>query len=332
MVLAAPIHAVAQVPDNKKVLIRTRVDAVTEIAEDISCYELSADSLPGFSAGSHIDVHIPGGLIRQYSLCNDPRENHRYVIAVLKEKNGRGGSKYMHEHLLAGDGLLVSRPRNHFPLVMGNGRLHFAAGGIGITPIMSMVAECIRRNADFHLHYCVRSRSRAAFLDRLRPLLESGRATLHVDEEGARPDFRQTFERPGAGEHIYYCGPPGFMDHLASATRHWPEGSVHFERFTAAAESGTAAKASENEAFEIQIAGSGKRYTVQPDETIVQVLRRHGFQVDVSCEEGYCGTCMTRYVGGRPEHRDSVLDEANRNTYVMICCARAQESPLVLDI
>ena len=332
MTLAASTHSIPQSSGNNGELIRAHVSAVRGIADDISCYELWADHLPKFAAGAHVDVHLPGGLVRQYSLCNDPQENNRYVIAVLREKDGRGGSRYIHEHLRANDELLISRPKNHFPLVLDKGTLHFIAGGIGITPIMAMLAECTRRGADFHLHYCVRSRSRAPFLDRLQPLLEAGKATIYVDDEGIKPDFRKILEHPGAGDHIYYCGPPGFMDHLAEVTRHWPPGSVHFERFTASTGQQAEAANQKNEAFEIRTARSGKSYTVQAHETIVEVLRRNGIQVDVSCEEGYCGTCMTRYVGGQPEHRDSVLDEANRSNYVMICCARAKEGPLILDI
>lgn len=332
MTLAALSHSAEQLTETKQGLIRTCVSAVKKLADGIFSYELSADDLPKFAAGSHIDVHLPGGIIRQYSLCNDPQENHRYVIAVLREPNGRGGSEYIHDYLHEGDELLISKPRNHFPLVNDNGRLHFVAGGIGITPIMAMLAECIRKNLDFHLHYCVRSRSRAAFLEQLQPLLDSGKATVYVDEEGITPDFQKAFASPGAGEHIYYCGPSGFMDHVALVTKHWPDGFVHFERFSAGGDQEALLANSTNEAFEVRLASSGKSYTVQADESIVEVLRRNGVQVDVSCEEGYCGTCMTRYVGGQPEHRDSVLDDANRNTYVLICCARAKESPLILDI
>ncbi|MCI2807826.1 PDR/VanB family oxidoreductase [Eoetvoesiella caeni] len=332
MTVAALSYSDEQLAQTQKGLIRTCVSAVEKLADDIFSYELSAEDLPEFSAGSHIDVHLPGGIIRQYSLCNDPQESHRYVIAVLRESNGRGGSEYIHEHVVEGDELLISQPRNHFPLIIGKGPLHFVAGGIGITPIMAMVAECVRKNVDFHLHYCVRSRSRAAFLEPLRPLLDSGKATVYVDDEGIKPNFQNTFAQPGAGEHIYYCGPSGFMDHLALVTKHWPKDTVHFERFSAGTDQEALQDDSLNEAFEVRLASSGKTYTVQADESIPEVLRRNGVQVDVSCEEGYCGTCMTRYVGGQPEHRDSVLDDANRRSYVMICCARAKEGPLILDI
>lgn len=332
MALATFSDSVEHLHANGKELIRTRVSAVTKLADGIFSYELSGDDLPAFTAGSHIDVYLPEGAVRQYSLCNDPQENHRYVIAVLKEINGRGGSEYIHDNVFEGDELFISRPRNHFSLVPGSGRINFVAGGIGITPIMAMLAECVRNNRDFHLHYCVRSSNRAAFLTQLRPLFDSGMGTLYVDEEGITPDFQKIFAQPGVGEHLYYCGPSGFMDHVAVVTKHWPKGAVHFERFSAGADQEALRAGDENKAFEIRIASTGKSYTVQADETIVEVLRRNGVQVDVSCEEGYCGTCMTRYVGGQPEHRDSVLDDANRDNYVMVCCARAKESPLVLDL
>jgi len=332
MTVATPASSIGELQENRKTTITTKVADVRKIAEGIYSYELVADRLPAFTAGSHIDVYLPNGLIRQYSLCNDPAERHRYVIAVQREEHGRGGSAYMHENLHVGCMLDISAPRNHFPLEESARRFKFIAGGIGITPLVAMIKTCLRNHADFHLHYCVRSRSRAAFMETLLPLAAKGRVSLYFDDEGGRPDWAEILKHPGEGEHVYYCGPSGFLDIVGAASAHWPAGHVHFERFSAGSPSSTEAPGEADEPFDVRLAQSGETYTVGADETIVEVLERNGVHVDVSCEEGYCGTCMTRYVGGVPEHRDSVLDDANRKNYVMVCCARAKQGPLVLDI
>lgn len=332
MTVAASTSSTGELQENRKTTITATVADVRKIAEDIYSYELVADGLPAFTAGSHIDVYLPNGLIRQYSLCNDPAERRRYVIAVQREEQGRGGSAYMHENLHVGCMLDISAPRNHFPLEESARRFKFIAGGIGITPLVAMIKTCLRNHADFHLHYCVRSRSRAAFMETLLPLAAKGLVSLYVDDEGGRPDLAGILRQPEDGEHVYYCGPSGFLDVVGAASAHWPAGHVHFERFSAGGLSSTETTDAHDEPFDIQLAQSGETYTVGANETIVEVLKRNGVHLDVSCEEGYCGTCMTRYVSGEPEHRDSVLDDANRKNYVMVCCARAKQGPLVLDI
>lgn len=312
-------------------LIVATVRSVRRLADDIQSYELVAEDLPAFTPGSHVDLHLPCGLIRQYSLCNDSTEKNRYVIAVQREEKSRGGSDYLLERVRPDDELLISAPRNNFPLVRDSRRVRLVAGGIGITPIMPMVSECQRRNIEFHLYYCVHARQRAAFLDVLQPLMEIGRASLHVSDEGRRLDLGSLFGQPSTEEHVYYCGPSGLMDQMAEVTASWPDGLVHSERFDLSDAAEAALKSDSDQAFEVQLLSSGKAYTIGPKETIVEVLRRDGVHVDTSCEQGYCGTCMTRYVGGVPDHRDSVLDDGNRKHYLMICCSRAKEGPLVLD-
>ena len=338
MLLATlPPHQTAQPPlqpGNESLSVT--LTHVAQLAQDICSFELTAINggcLPPFTAGAHIDIHLPNGMIRQYSLCSDPADTARYVVAVLRDTQGRGGSVAMHDELQPGSNIKISRPRNHFPLVHGARKHHLVAGGIGITPMMSMMATLQARNEAFHVYYCTRSKERAAFLDTLQPLVAAGLASIHYDDEqGCGLDFATAFKTPQQDDHVYYCGPNGFMNAMQQATAHWPEGTVHFERFGAPDTIHDDADALPPEEFTVQLARSGGTYVVKPGETIVEVVTRHGVEIDVSCEEGYCGTCMTRYLAGQPEHHDTVLDEDDRETFVMVCCARARGEPLVLDL
>jgi ferredoxin-NADP reductase len=331
--LDAPSFQAAQTKPNTTTV---RVASISELAEGIRTFELVApqgEPLPAFTAGAHIDVRLPGGIVRQYSLCNPPSERSRYVIAVLLEPNGRGGSRALHESVSVGDAMEISAPRNHFPLVEGARQHVFVAGGIGITPIMSMIAAAQARGDDFHLYYCTRSPQRTAFLDALQPLVERGQATLHHDEgDPSRGlDLATVLANPTPGSHLYYCGPAGFLDAVGRASAGWHDGTVHFERFGAPPPEADRSQQPQT-AFEVELASSGARYTVPAGCSIVDVLSANGIEIDVSCCEGYCGTCMTRYLDGEPEHRDSVLDAEDRREFVMICCARAVTPRLVLDL
>ena len=316
--------------------IEVLVRSIAYLAADIRSFEFvdpNGAQLPRFSAGAHVDVHLADGRIRQYSLCNDPAERHRYVVAVLRDEKGRGGSVAMHDRLRTGDRVTISLPRNHFPLSDKAAHHVLLAGGIGITPVMSMIAALRARGESFHLYYCTRSPERTAFLEELRPLRAAGLATVHHDDgkpansldlKGVLADYRP-------GTHLYYCGPAGFIDAVERAAAAWPAGTRHCERF-AAPPGAKAAPATADTAFQIQLASTGLEFTVPPGKTVVDVLEANGIEVDVSCKEGYCGTCMTRYLEGQPLHRDSVLDEDDRQEFVMICCCRAQSGRLVLDL
>ncbi len=311
-----------------------RVSKITREAQDIASFELVDPrglELPPFTAGAHLNVRIREGITRQYSLCNDPQERHRYVIAVLNEPAGRGGSRAMHERIAAGSVLWVSEPINRFPLAGREARSHLLlAGGIGITPMLAMIAELERRNSPWHMHYCTRSPERAAFLERLRPFIAAGKVELHHD--GGDPsrglDIARTLQNFEVGAHVYYCGPPGFMRAAKTGAGAWPPFNVHCEYFTAADEHTEAA----NTSFQVRIKKSGRVFDIPADRSIVAVLRDNGFDIQTDCEEGYCGTCITRYLEGEPEHRDTVLGEEERRRYAMICCARAKSPILVLDL
>lgn len=319
-----------------KATLELRVRSVTWETDDILRYELVAPdggALPRFSAGAHLDLHVAPGIIRQYSLCNDPAESARYVIAVLHEPDGRGGSRAVHQDLRAGSLVRVSEPRNHFPLIEAATRHVLLAGGIGVTPMMAMVARLQDLEVDWHLHYCTRSLEKTAFAAVLAPLVEQGRVTLHHDagDPSRGLNIAATLAEREPGTHLYYCGPKGFMAAVAQAAEHWPAAAVHCEYFSAPVAEVDAGER-ENTAFRVRIGRTGEELEVPADRSIVDVLREHGHYVDTSCEEGYCGTCLTPYLEGDPEHRDTVLDEDDRAHYVLICCARSRTPTLVLDL
>jgi len=312
--------------------MQLRVRSITYLAEAINGYELvdpRGRDLPRFAAGAHIDLRL-GGLLRQYSLCNDPAERRRYCIAVLREDASRGGSRHLHDTARVGDLLEVSMPRNNFPLDAAAERHLLIAGGIGIAPIMSMIAELRRRGADFQVHYCTRSAARTAFRDDLAPLATEGRVCFHHD--GGEParglDIAAALRDPAPGTHLYYCGPASLMAAAAEAAKEWPAGTLHYEYFTARPPVGVA----EDQPFRVRLAKRCVEYEVAVGETIVSVLRRHGIPVPTSCELGYCGACLTRYLDGEPDHRDQVLREYGRGRYVLICCARSKTPVLDLDL
>ena len=186
--------------------------------------------LPPFTAGAHIDIHLAGGVVRQYSISNAPRERHRYVIAVLRDERGRGGSKALHEQLRVQDIVRVSRPRNNFHLVDGARRVLLIAGGIGVTPLKAMAHELEEAGIDYEMHYRAKDASCAAFAEEFEPMRASGRLQFHFDggDPSAGLDIRDLLTTPHEGEHVYYCGPGGFMKACADAAQHWPSGTVHF--------------------------------------------------------------------------------------------------------
>jgi ferredoxin-NADP reductase len=312
--------------------MQLRIRSIAYLAEAIHGFELvdpRGRDLPRFTAGAHIDLRA-GGFLRQYSLCNDPAERRRYCIAVLREDESRGGSRHLHEAARVGDLVEVLLPRNNFPLADGAEQHLLIAGGIGVAPMMSMITELQRRQADFRLHYCMRSPERTAFRQALAPLAGDGRVRFHHD--GGDPtcglDIAAVLRAPRPGAHLYYCGPPPLMAAASQAAAGWPPGTVHYEYFTAKPSEAI----EEDRPFRVRLMRAGVEYEVPVGETIVDVLRRHGMAVRTSCELGYCGACLTPYLAGEPDHRDQVLDENGRQRYVLICCARSKTRVLELDL
>jgi ferredoxin-NADP reductase len=311
-------------------LRRVRVVAVGQPAADVMTFGLDeADGRPlePFAPGAHIDVQIPGGPVRQYSLCGEIVASGAYTIAVKKEPESRGGSSGMHERIAVGALLSIGGPRNHFPLVAGVHPSLFIAGGIGITPITAMITELHAKNRNWVLHYCARSEQHAAFHRELAKLFDR-RVHTYFSEKPIL-DVDALISRQSPDTHIYCCGPKPLMDAVARATSAWPQTQVHFEWFTAPAND-----TGPNTAFEIELARSGVVLTVPSDQSILQVLRDNGYDANSACEEGICGTCETAIVSGEPEHRDAVLSAEERaaNNTMMICVSRAKGSRLVLNL
>jgi vanillate O-demethylase ferredoxin subunit len=305
-------------------------------ATDICTFELAdplGNPLPSFSAGSHVDVYIGDGLMRQYSLCNDPRDTNRYLIGVLRVGDSRGGSAAMHEQVREGDVLEISEPRNHFQLAHGAKRSLLIAGGIGITPILCMAERLANIDAEFELHYCTRSEKRTAFRDRIRASSFANRVQFHFDDG----PLQQKFDAQGViaaaprNTHLYVCGPKGFMDHVLATAKGagWPEERVHREYFA----SGMQASAN-NVEFEVRLASTGKVYRIPKDQTVVTALAAYGIDIPTSCGQGVCGTCLTRVLDGDPDHRDLYQTDVERarNDQFTPCCSRARSPVLVLDL
>ncbi|GGY16445.1 vanillate O-demethylase oxidoreductase [Pseudoduganella dura] len=312
--------------------IKVRVARKWREADRVLGFELvdpDGAALPPFTAGAHVDVHLPGGLVRQYSLCNDWRDSSRYVIGVLLQEGG--GSRAMHA-LEEGGLVTIGAPRNHFQLDTGARRSLLVAGGIGITPLLSM-AECLNiLDREFALHYCVRSAAAAAFAGRLREAPFAGRAHLHADDGPAsqRLDLPALFAGAGADTHLYVCGPAGFIAMVAEAARAHgiaPE-RVHVEHF---ANGGVLA---DGAAFEVRLAGSGRTVAVPAGQSVVDCLAGHGVEIAVSCRQGVCGSCLTTVLAGEPDHRDCYLTDAERalGDRFLPCCSRSKTPLLVLDL
>lgn len=309
---------------------RVKVAAIEDAGTDIKTFDLvAADGRPlsSFEAGAHIDVHIPSGPVRQYSICSDPRESGFYRIAVKRERAGRGGSIGMHEALEKGSIIGIGTPKNHFPVAASARRHIFVAGGIGITPIMAMIRHVSAQGGDWELHYCARSKAHAAFFDDLKTL-----APARVFEYFSETPLLNVVELTAThneGEHIYCCGPEPLMQAVKDATRHWPDDHAHFEWF-----SNAHANEGPNLPFEVELKRSGKTLTVPAGRSILEVLRESGVIVASSCEDGVCGTCETVVLEGEPDHRDTLLTEKERaeSKTMMICVSRAKGDRLVLDV
>ena len=316
-------------------MFQVRVEEIRKEAIDVFSFRLiepAGRSLPEATPGSHIDVHIQPGLTRQYSLCNGPEERASYTIAVKRQPNSRGGSKAMDEQIKPGDYLAISAPVNNFPLDTSAQHTVLIAGGIGIAPLLSMARHLTAAGAPFQLHYFAHSADHAAFHDLLSRPDYARNAQFHfaLDRPGIlRCAELAVSQRPGG--QLYVCGPLPFMSLVTSAAApHWLPGSVHVELFTA----DQRRLAAPGEAFEVTLARQGRSFMVPEGKTIEHVLTDNGVEVEVSCEEGVCGTCVTRILEGIPDHRDTCLTDAEKasNTVMTICVSRAKTRSLVLDL
>lgn len=309
------------------------VTSKTRVADDIHVFELrspSGSELPPFTPGAHITVTTPSGQKRRYSLCNDCAERDRYVIAVKQERSGRGGSLSFTTAVDEGARVEIEAPENDFEMSRTAPRWYlFVAGGIGITPIRSMILHLVRAGkTNFKLYYFTRTPAATAFRDEFAAAAFADNVIVHHD--GGDPE--QSYDlwpvlEEQRGAHLYCCGPRPLMDAVRDMTGHWSDAAVHFEDFA-----GATADHPDDRPFTVILGSSGKRYDVPVKVSILDTLRRHGHVLPSSCESGTCGTCRTRYAAGDPDHRDLVLSDRERRSEIIICVSRATSSTLTLDL
>ncbi|HEX5259652.1 MAG TPA: PDR/VanB family oxidoreductase [Sphingomicrobium sp.] len=302
-------------------------------ALDVMSLELRAvggGELPPFEPGAHLDVHLPNGLVRQYSLTNDWRERDRYMIGVARVADSRGGSSFVHSGVRAGAQLTVRGPINNFALDSRAERYLFIAGGIGVTPIMAMVRWCVANGKPWRLIYAARSRQRAAFYEELRGLARSA-TQFHFDDEcGQVLDVANAIAGWNEGEWVYCCGPAPLMDAVEALTGHLPAGTVRFEWFTTPESD----EPQESNAFKVRLERSGVEFDIPENKSILEVIEENGIEHPFSCREGLCGTCLTNVISGEPDHRDYVLSDEERESgkLMTICCSRSKSPLLTLDL
>ena len=307
-----------------------RLTAISYAAEGINLYEFAAPdgaALPAYEPGAHIDLNLPGGVMRQYSLARPYRPGQPYQVGVKLDAKTRGGSRWLHAEARVGSLFQVGGPRNNFPMDEGASHTVLIAGGIGVTPIWCMAQRLAEIGASFEMHYAVRGRSDAAFLHALERM--SAKARLHVDEEaGGVLDVAAIVRAAPADAHLYCCGPAPMLEAFEAAAAGRPEGYAHVEYFSAPA------LAPLEGGFVVALARAGREFVVPPGSTILETLRQAGLTVPASCEQGVCGTCETRVLEGTPDHRDLLLTPAEKASgkTMMICCSGALTDRLVLDL
>jgi ferredoxin-NADP reductase len=328
----APSTAMATVfSEHRSDLVVTARETRADGVISLTLADPAGAQLPGWTAGAHIDVLLDDDVVRQYSLCGSPSDRSSWRIGVLLDPAGRGGSKRVHESLDVGAEIVVRGPRNHF-LLHGADRYIFLAGGIGITPILPMLAAATDAGADWQLWYGGRSRASMAFLDELERY--GDQVTLWPDDEKGLLPLQEILARdPGPADDVlvYCCGPEGLLSAAEGCCSSWPSGALHLERFAAKPQE---TPAGGEAGFEVVCARSGVTVTVPPDKSIIDVLEANGVSVLSSCQEGVCGTCETAVLAGTPDHRDSLLteDERESNEYMMICVGRSLSDRLELDL
>jgi phthalate 4,5-dioxygenase reductase subunit len=308
-----------------------RVTRNEKIADGIHLLEFcdtGGKPLPEFSAGAHITIRVPNGLLRKYSLCNDPAERNRYQVAVKREVNGRGGSCNLIDNVKAGDELIVAAPINDFKLPPRAQDFLFVAGGIGITPIMAMIRQVQAEGKRFRLFYCTRSPETTAFMDELSAPEFAGLITIHHDQgdPNCSLDLKPILAERRNREHLYCCGPRPLMEAVRAMTDHWSSTAVHFEAFSEAE-----THKPDDRPFRVRLVRNGEVLEVPVTKTILEVLRDSGLKVPSSCETGTCGTCRTKMLSGEADHRDLVLAEHERGDHIMICVSRARSDEITID-
>ncbi|MEU4614504.1 MULTISPECIES: PDR/VanB family oxidoreductase [Streptomyces] len=307
-------------------LVVERRDLAAEGVLALTLRHPLGEELPAWEPGAHIDVVLGPDLERQYSLCGDPADRRSWRVAVLREPDGRGGSAHVHGQLEAGGKVRVRGPRNHFAL-QPSPRYRFVAGGIGITPILPMLAEAEASGAEWTLLYGGRTRNSMAFVEELSPYGDKVR--IAPQDEAGLLDLAAELGTPQPGTLVYCCGPGPLLDAVEERCAQWPKGSLHVERFQPKVQETGA-----DTEFEVVLERSGRTLTVPADVSVLDTVRSAGVEVLFSCTEGTCGTCETDVLEGTPDHRDSVLTDEERETgeTMLICVSRCRGKRLVLDL
>ncbi len=291
---------------------------------------LDGAELPRWEAGAHIDVEVGPGMVRQYSLCGDPDDKHRWRIGVLRERGSRGGSRRVHDHIRPGHTLMCSDPLNNFELDESDRPLTFIAGGIGITPILALARSAHRAGREFHLHYGGRTRTAMAFQSELEEFGES--VSVYSDDVEGPLDLESICaDVPGAGGRVYVCGPAGLLDAVTELADDWPAGTLRLERFIPKL---VEAPIDGERSFMVRCVDSAVDVEVPPDQSILATLESAGIHVPFSCREGTCGTCETPILSGIADHRDSLLssEEQEANETMLLCVSRSKTDQLELEI
>ncbi|MGB9039777.1 MAG: PDR/VanB family oxidoreductase [Acinetobacter calcoaceticus] len=287
-------------------------------------------TLPKVEAGAHIDVHLPNGMVRQYSLCQNPNDEGKFRLGILRDPESRGGSVSAFDEIKDGMQIQVSEPKNLFPLLKAKHSV-LIGGGIGITPLITMAYQLASEGTSFELHYCGASPENCAFVDEIKNGELAKYTTFHFKSEGAshRAFFESAIKDIDLESHIYTCGPVGFMDWVINlaTTHNFPEQQIHKEYFQVETDTS-------GDSFEVVAERSGKIIMVEAGETILQALAKEGIEIEMSCEQGVCGTCMCDVIEGEPDHRDVYFtdEEKASNEQILVCCSRSKTPRLVLDI
>lgn len=290
----------------------------------------TSTTLPKVEAGAHIDVHLPNGMVRQYSLCQNPNDEGKFRLGILRDPESRGGSVSAFDEIKDGMQIQVSEPKNLFPLLKAKHSV-LIGGGIGITPLITMAYQLAHEGESFELHYCGASPERCAFVDEIKNGELAKHTTFHFKSEGAshRAFFESAIKDIDSESHIYTCGPVGFMDWVINlaTTHNFPEQQIHKEYFQVETDTS-------GDSFEVVAERSGKIIMVEAGETILQALAKEGIDIEMSCEQGVCGTCMCDVIEGEPDHRDVYFtdEEKASNEQILVCCSRSKTPRLVLDI
>jgi ferredoxin-NADP reductase len=310
--------------------IRTVVETIGDGGAGVKVFSLVDPDhweLPPFRPGAHIDLHLPGGLVRTYSLCNDPADNLRYVVAVKREATGRGGSIRLHDHVRIGDTIGVALPRGGLLLDNKIARFAFIAGGIGVTPFVSAAAYLNRTGrTNFKLHVLARGEPPLAGL--LAPLVEAGQVVVYDTAVTKRPDLASLIGQPAQDAALACCGPAAMLDDFEQATRHWADELIHVERFVAP----PIPVDPDAKPYYLVLARSNDRIDVRPGQTMLSALQDFGIDIPASCCGGICGCCRVDWLEGEPLHRDRVLSAAERQRSLMVCVAGSAGDRLVLDL